>query len=381
MGRVLVELEKSNSTTELTKACLQMIFAECDIEAQFRFLGQITQEDLNWCDSYLAVRPNSPKSLSLAKSVKSSGRFYAVMFDDDLLNRDGALGWRIKSARECIKLADVVVSPNPLLAEEYAQLTDKKRHVVINTPVSETELIPTHQHNDPVRFVYAAGRDHAEYFEKLLKPVLNDFLNRYANRVHFTFIGVEPDVTGLIHKECFTFVPLMSLDDYNKYMRTNLFDIGLAPLDDTHFSNRKYFNKFIEYSKVGITGLYSDCLPFTLIVQNGVNGILVNNTHEEWYHALVRAINNKNDMEQCAVAAQTVLTERFSVCGIADVVAKQITEFIEYKNDEKIEWKEKALTYKCFEIMDKVKKLIYQVSHNGFKSTINLIRNHIDTKS
>lgn len=380
MGHVLIELEKSNSTTALAKANITTVFSGCAVDAKYRFLHEMTIEDLNWCDSYLAVRPNSPMSLNLAKAIKESGRFYVTLFDDDLLNREGALTWRRNSTRRCIELSDLVVSPNPVLAEEYAQLTKTKRYVIFNTPVSEEEIIGTHAAGDKLRFVYAAGRDHAEFFEKLLKPVLNRFLETYANKVSFTYIGVEPDMTGIPFHEWFTFVPLMPLREYNEFMRKMQFDVGLAPLDDTSFSNRKYFNKYIEYTKVGIVGLYSSCLPFTLIVKDGENGFLIDNTQVAWLKALQQTVDERNSLEQCAVNAQSILRERFSVDSITDVIRTQIPEFESYATNSKVSWKNAPITAICFAFQDRAKKFTYQMRHSGIRGTVNLIRNFIDDR-
>lgn len=380
MGNVLVEFEKINNTTELLKYILEMAFKYCNIEVRFCLINQICNDDLEWCDSYLAVRPNSPMSYSLAKVVKSSGRFYAVLFDDDLLHREGALKWRLKSARKCIQLADLVISPNPVLAKEYSLLMNKERFTVINTPVSNDEYIPTHILSDKVRFVYAAGRDHGVLFEKLIKPVLNVFLSRHSDKVHFTFIGVEPDISDIENKECFSFVPLMALQEYNEYMKNNTFDVGLAPLENTRFSNRKYFNKYIEYTKVGIAGMYSNCLPYTLIVKDYENGFLVNNTPKDWLNMLELAVTNKSIVEQCAINAQNTLKKEFTVECLADVIIKQIAEFIVNNNNIELHWRPPIVKTKLFLVMDKVSKLIYQIHNNGVKSATKLIQNYINDR-
>lgn len=378
MGHVLVELEKLDNTTELTMASLGKAFSRCGIEARFLLLDQIGLEELAWCDSYLAVRPNTPMSVRLAQSIVNSGRFYSVMFDDDLLNHKGALKWRANCTRKCLSLAALVIGVNPALTREYASFTKSNRGAVINTPVGEDEYIPTHSVGETVRFVYAAGRDHARIFEKQLKPAVNSFLEEYSDKVHFTFIGVEPDLTGLSHKECFSFIPLMPLHKYNEYMKENEFDVGLAPLEDNQFSSRKYFNKFIEYAKVGITGLYSNCLPFTLIVEERTNGILVNNNEEDWKQALVLAVKEKSLIEKCAIKAQEKLRENFSIDQMANAIKNSIPEFEEYNCSGGVKWQKPVVRSFCFKFLDKTKKFVYQIKHMGIKSTAKLIRNYIN---
>ena len=244
MSKVLIELEKSDSTTEYIKASFTLVFKELDTTPRFKFLTDINNEDLNWCDVYLAVRPFTPLSLRIAKAIKETNRFYAVFYDDDLVNYKAAIFWRTVCAKKCISLSDIVLSSNPLIAKEYAELHDKKRSVVVDTPVCAEEILIKRYRKEKIHFVYAAGSDHAAFFEKQVKPILNDFFKLYSTKVHFTFIGVKPDLGDVGFDENITFIPLLSFDEYIKFMKESNFNIGFAPLDNTYFANRKYFNKY-----------------------------------------------------------------------------------------------------------------------------------------
>ena len=182
MSKVLIELEKSDSTTEYIKASFTLVFKELDTTPRFKFLTDINNEDLNWCDVYLAVRPFTPLSLRIAKAIKETNRFYAVFYDDDLVNYKAAIFWRTVCAKKCISLSDIVLSSNPLIAKEYAELHDKKRSVVVDTPVCAEEILIKRYRKEKIHFVYAAGSDHAAFFEKQVKPILNDFFKLYSQK-------------------------------------------------------------------------------------------------------------------------------------------------------------------------------------------------------
>ena len=79
-------------------------------------------------------------------------------------------------------------------------------------------------------------------------------------------------------------------------MKESNFNIGFAPLDNTYFANRKYFNKYIEYTKFGILGMYSNTMPYTLIVKDKENGILVDNSSE-----VKEVINWQQSRIQCYI--------------------------------------------------------------------------------
>jgi glycosyltransferase involved in cell wall biosynthesis len=65
------------------------------------------------------------------------------------------------------------------------------------------------------------------------------------------------------------------------------FDIGLAPLEDTPLNRYKSDLRFLEYGAIGLPGVYSKAEAFAT-VENGVTGLVVDNTPEEWAEAVVR---------------------------------------------------------------------------------------------
>jgi glycosyltransferase involved in cell wall biosynthesis len=69
-------------------------------------------------------------------------------------------------------------------------------------------------------------------------------------------------------------------------------DVLLAPLDDSATSRSKCFNKYLEITAAGATGIYSGIAPYTEVVRDGVNGLLIdparNEEPEAWREALDR---------------------------------------------------------------------------------------------
>lgn len=377
MGRVLVELEKHDNTTEVNRNSLQKYFSKLGIEGRFRFQDKICIEDLNWCTSYIAVRPNTPASVELARAIKKSGRFYVVLFDDDLLRRENALRWRKSSSYMCLTLADVLICTNPLILADYSRMVKSGRKYLMHTALEEGDFLAPHKLGNTIRFVYAAGRDHAHFFETMIKPVLNDFLEKNHDKVEFTFVGVEPDVSGIMYPKCLHFVPLMPLDAYTQFMREKQFDVGLAPLVDNSFANRKYFNKYIEYTKAGVFGVYSDCMPYTMIVEGKKNGLLVKNTQEAWLQALQTALEEKELVETGVIEAQNVLRKRFLLEVLAERLDSQIPELKKCSCDEsvKVKWKRNPMRMIVFSLLDKGRKLLVEFKGNGLNGTLRLIKN------
>lgn len=376
MARILVEYEKSDSTTELAKKIFKTIFDYIGVHSVFKTAYEISADDLSSCDIYWAIRPTSMRSLSIARAVKESGKLYIVDYDDDLLNLPGILSWRKKNAYKCIRSADVVIGCNPSLVEKYAKISEKHRGTVLNTPVLKSELLAPSIIKKKIEFVYAAGRDHELFFEKLFLPILGAFLEKYSDKVHFTFIGVKPNLKPIGYQECFSFVDLMPLDKYNEYMATHRFNVGLAPLEDTDFNNHKYFNKFVEYSKLGMLGLFSNCKPYTYVVNND-NGYLIDNIPGLWFSCMKSLVDSSEVIYKKSCIAQKCLYDNFSIESIASFLLKQLPEILAYTNEKQVTWQPTKLLDVCFNILDKTKKMCVQYKSRGLRGVAVLVRNHI----
>lgn len=381
MGKILIEFENKTNTTEVNTAYLTTIFSMGNgVTVRVKSVKEITSDDLNWCDVYLSIRPISIYSLELARKVKGAGAFYMVLFDDDLMNTDAnpSRRWRVKYARACLELADVVIGPNPVLVEEYAHFTKTKRCAVVNYTVMEGDILPIETSGKTVKIVYAAGRDHAHFFSKYIKPVMNFFLKNNYERVDITFIGVEPELEGIEHKECFHFVPNMPYEKYSQYMRENRFDLGLAPLSDKPFENRKYFMKFIEYTKYGIMGLYSNCMPYTLVVQDKVNGLLIDNDPVCWLNALQDCVNNVEIVKRYAENAQQQLKREFTVDSAVKVYQSLLPEIENYRKSpgKTVSLKKNRIKYACFDFRDICSRLMYHIRTDGVRKTVHYIAKH-----
>ena len=158
---------------------------------------------------------------------------------------------------------------------------------------------------------------------------MNDIYHRYKEKVSLTLIG--PDIDTSLYKISVEKIPSMPINQYDEYMSNHHFDIGLAPLFDNELCRSKYFNKFFEYTKNNICGIYSDVMPYNLVVKNGVDGILVNNDPQEWYKAICYLIDNQNKQIQYIKNAQNKLINNFSLEAIAKRLNGDFPELFSYK--------------------------------------------------
>jgi glycosyltransferase involved in cell wall biosynthesis len=104
---------------------------------------------------------------------------------------------------------------------------------------------------------------------------------------------------------------LASNNNYPEFMRwlrsLNMFDLGIAPLEENRFNRCKSAIKFWDYSSLGIPTLASDVEAYKNIIVDGENGYLVNNNTDDWYRKLGNAINNKTQLANVVINAKATL--------------------------------------------------------------------------
>lgn len=90
------------------------------------------------------------------------------------------------------------------------------------------------------------------------------------------------------------------------------FDIGLMPLCDTPWTQGKCGYKILQYMAVGIPAVASPVGFNRTLIRAGVNGLLAE-SHEEWYAALVRLIEDQDLRWELGRNGRRTVEERFSL--------------------------------------------------------------------
>jgi len=380
MKKILALYDQWNTTIEVNLGSLTSILNDGKHELKSDESKKVTSKELDWCDVCYAIRPASVYMLRIMQAVKKAGKLFVSTYDDDFLDmpRGSTERWKTEYVRQCLVNSDVVVTCNPLLLQKYKKIAPCPLYIILDAHVLEQDIKVVPIIKDRIRIVYAAGKDHTELFDQYIKPSINDIFDKFGHRVSLTLMGVEPRLDGLNHTKQIEVIPTKPLDEYNEYMAGHDFDIGLSPLPDTPFCNRKYFNKYIEYSKNGILGVYSRCLPYTLVVKDHVNGILTDNTVSGWKKSIFESIERIDEMKIMAVKAQQHLRESFSIA-----TARRIW----YENiDNKIQTSERGMvvvTYQharlqefTYEFLTLLHRVSAHVKSEGLGKTIKIILKH-----
>lgn len=157
---------------------------------------------------------------------------------------------------------------------------------------------------------YMGSTSHRPDLEQIL-PVLQHLIVRYKEKVILRFWGGEPplQIRDLSNVE---WIPL-SLPDYPKFVSTfsqQEGDIFIAPLMDTFFNQCKSSIKFLEYSTLGVPGVYSHILPYQEVIRHGENGFLAGD-NEEWETCLTKLIESPELRCSMGALAQQTVQEKW----------------------------------------------------------------------
>lgn len=201
-------------------------------------------------------------------------------FDDDLLSIDENNRYytfmknKIESMDYLTKNSDLLTVSTNILSERFNNV---KSTVLLNYLVNELEPmtpVKLKNNNKSIDIGYYGTLTHDDDLLMIKEPIskiIKKIKEEQDIDVKFHIIGgmnkkhAETWFTKVkIPKKSTNFVAFM------KWIKNNAkFDIMLAPLNDTVFNNAKSELKYIEYTALGMPGIYSDIPPYNSVMPNG----------------------------------------------------------------------------------------------------------------
>lgn len=312
------------------------------LEFKFKTTVEVTAEDIAWADIVIPIRSCEEIEKIIISEAKKAGRYLIYFLDDDLLNipSDSLSAGYFNQAtirdniQANITMCNMLWTTNKNIKNKYSEYIDIG--VVINVPVEKDEVYLinklTSETNDfrKVKIGFAGSKDHGAFVQSILSDVIQELLRDYGDSIEVEFFGCKPKF--LESNKDIIYIPYVNnYSDYKQIIRDRKWDIGLAPLKDTAFHRCKYFNKYIEYSSLGISGVYSNVEPFNFIVKNYYNGIVVENTPHAWKEAILELVTNNVLRRQIVIDSQSQLREQFDIERIARELISNIPYIINYK--------------------------------------------------
>lgn len=259
------------------------------------------------CDVLVIDRTWSPwitmsRAEMLIKDARRDGCRILFAIDDNLLDFDLYNLHRrhfspeqMRCVRYFAREADAILTSTPRLRERLLSLNPDVRVVpnALDERMFPDVLPETTGWAGKVTIGYMGTFTHEADLYMILEP-LRQFLRERRESVNFQILGVSAEA-GL--ELAFAGLPMQFLraehtSEYPPFVRWMLenvrWDIGVAPLVNNPFTRCKSDIKFLDYSLMGIPGIYSDVESYALTVRDGETGLLADETPEAWYRALVR---------------------------------------------------------------------------------------------
>jgi processive 1,2-diacylglycerol beta-glucosyltransferase len=276
---------------------------------------------------------NAELASALLDRVHRAGARLLYAIDDNLLHlRHDRRFWnysedQLAAVELFLRQADGVLVTTDVLRD---QLVAYNTNVVVVPNMLDDRLItrvtPTlaDGNSHPIVIGYMGTLTHDDDLLMIL-PALEAVAADHPRWIAFEIVGgvQSADMQAKLVEIGFRILqPEAGEDDYPLFMlwfgRHVRWNIGLAPLRATAFSEAKSDIKFLDYSVVGAATVCSD-VPAYSVVRHGETGLRVENTVTAWKSALEQLVMQPALREQLAANAWRYLLEERTVAAAADL--------------------------------------------------------------
>ena len=306
---------------------LEYLEKQGKLNYKFSISHFINSRNVDWADIIVFLRSDSDIDAYVSKMAKKAGKKLIYVMDDDLLNVPSYLSsapyYLLPSTQHNIRTimsnCDTFLTPSPVLLEKYG----KNFKHCFNIAEPSLNRINKKEDNEKVKIGFAGSIDRAQDLNEILEDAITQIVDKYGDSIEIEIMGAKPDFVdklGLKH------LPYQDgYDAYTAYMAKCNWDIGLAPMPLTEFHRCKYFNKYVEYASFGIAGIYTNCEPYIYGIRDRENGLLVNNTTEEWVNAISELIENEKLRKAISAECLKEANEIYALDILAEDYFNKIT--------------------------------------------------------
>ncbi|AXS80354.1 methyltransferase domain-containing protein [Dechloromonas sp. HYN0024] len=243
--------------------------------------------DFHWADIVVFQRDASEYTVSLAKFLQNLGKKVVFEIDDLLTELPDFLNHHLEAINNSRPYLEKLISSSDALSVSNDELAEyfgnKNEKIFINKNYSVPVVNPARQFSvPPSRISLIVASSDKVLVDMLINPLL--FLQKEFG-VRVVAIGppglrlAQAGVEVIQHEN-------MGHSAFKDFISSIYNSIGLIPLDSSLFSSCKTAVKYFDYSVCGIPCVCSNVKPYSLVVDNKVSGILVENDSESWISAI-----------------------------------------------------------------------------------------------
>ena len=165
------------------------------------------------------------------------------------------------------------------------------------------------QNDFPVVIGYIGGSTHQSDISMIANALIR-IKSQFEKKVLFKFFGAEPPqaLTSRINMD---WQPIIAdYGDYAKAFRYQNIDILISPLEENLFNQSKSWLKYLEYSTLGVPGVFSSGKPYDDIVDHEKTGFLAA-SEDDWVRCLAALIETPELRARIAANAQELVRKNF----------------------------------------------------------------------
>ena len=196
----------------------------------------------------------------------------------------------------------VVTLPNAL--DERLWLSDEAANLPDSSDVIRALYMGTMTHGDDLRLV-------REVVERLTREM----------NFRLELVGVTAEAPeGWYDRLTVTADTAMSYPHFARWLkRQRRWQFAIAPLERSIFNDAKSHLKYLDYAALGLPGVYSAGPVYSRVVQDGVTGILAENTPEAWYRAMSGMVRDAKARRRMSTGALADLRANHTLAAQRDL--------------------------------------------------------------
>ncbi len=317
--RILVIIRKLDPSAEirLVNVLKALKYPSYKIVESYRGLSRDIVDDFISSDIIVLQRAFDSISKDLADLVFQSGKALLYDTDDDLLSLpDNSLISLTHKDKERIvyflSQATYLMTSTQRLKEKYKSYNTSVR-VIENTIDVHKWQRPSDKTMGKTRILlvsidYFKLTSFKEPFIDLLKDLLK------LGHIELYIIGTVPSTDLLSYENVHSLGFIFPYKAYLKTVQDLGVDIALVPLEETDFHAYKSVIKFVEYSALGIAGVFSNVPPYnTEPIRDKINALLVDNTREAWEKAIHLLIEDSIIRKNLTDGAYQTVSQHYDI--------------------------------------------------------------------
>lgn len=227
-----------------------------------------------------------------------------------------------------ISTVDTVFVTNDLIGEDMKQYANHIVKMPLNVRTADFRRQQTTEPRTTVHIGFAGSNSKIQHFSeafKALERIMKDY-----SQVRLYFKGIElPSSLKMFGDRVVQSQYTFDYKAYAQEVSSWQYDIVISPLDDTRYINSKCPNKYLESTAMGAVGIYTAIPLYEVVIQDGVNGLLVNNKEDEWYMAIARLIQDPQLRAQLFAYAKQDIATHYETQVVLPTFKKLIMEALE----------------------------------------------------